>query len=642
MTSPKLIRPALAAAALAGIYLAARATAAVVPPVSDIPPLTPALARALQGAEQWRGERFLAWLSGGGMLLEAHTGRRILLERLASAASRPTVLANLARGIRRVAVPRLGDALLWPQRANGVTRWQLRPGAGPTRLLAPGQRVLGTPLWSAAGNRIAFLAAAPGATDEAVYIEQRVNAGVPRLVAGALSGRWRLLDWSSNGGRLLLVRDAGPDAQTLYTLRVKSGALTLLPLQPARIASAAFAPGGAAIYVISDQRSDYEQLLRLTPLSGRVQRVSAQLPWDVEGFAASPDGRFVAYTVDVDGQSRLHVRDRQAQLDIVVPWLQDGVIENLHFDSGHRLGFTFQSSRQPPGAYVYDADQRQVQRWRGGSPALLGPLGPARARLVHFPTWDRVDGQWRMISAYVYLPPGSGPAPVLIVLHAGVAGQFRPRWRPFLQFVVDRLGYAVIAPNVRGSSGYGRSFRALVAGTHRQDAVRDIGSLMVWIGMQPGFDLHRIVLLGRGYGGWLAVNCLATFDGHLLGAVDIDGISSLDDYVSRAPATQRAFRRAEIGDPSDPSTAAFLHRISPLGEVARIRSPLLIAQGLAGDAVRAADAQQLTYLLRFHNQTVELLSAPAAGRRFGEPAARRTLQAATAQFLLALKARRAK
>ena len=637
-----MIRPALAAVALSSLYLAARATAAVAPAVSDIPPLAPALVHALQRAEQWRGERFLAWTSGGGMLLEVHTGRRILLERLVSATAKPAVLLSLERGIRRAVAPRVGDAVIYPQRRDGVTQWQLRAASGPARPLAPGQRIRGTPLWSAGGHRIAFLASAPGGTDAAVYIEHRVNAGVPRLVAGALSGRCRLLDWSASGDRLLLAREAGPDEQTLYTVRAKTGALTRLPLQPARILSAAFAPGGAAIYVICDQGSDYERLLRLAPGSGRVQRVSAPLPWDVERFAVSPDGRFVAYTVDVDGQSHLHVRDRQAQLDVAVPWLRDGVIENLHFDSGHRLGFTFQSSRQPPGAYVYDAEQRVMQRWRGGSPAPLGPLGPARARLVHFPTWDRVDGHWRMISADVYLPPGAGPAPVLIVLHAGVAGQFRPRWRPFLQFVVDRLGYAVIAPNVRGSSGYGRTFRTLVAGAHRQDAVRDIGSLMVWIGMQPGFDVHRIVLLGRGYGGWLAVNCLATFDGHLLGAVDIDGISSLDDYLTRASAAQRAYRRAEIGDPRDPSTASFLHRISPLGEVARIRSPLLIAQGLAGDAVRAADAQQLTYLLRFHNQTVELLSAPTAGRRFDEPAARRALEAASAQFLLALKAHRAK
>ena len=632
---------ALAATALIVLYLTPRPSAAA-PAVGGMRPLAPALARRLSSAEQWRGARFLGWLPGGAMLLEARTGRRILLERMASRTARPTVWAPLAEGIRRALVPRVGNGLLYPQHAAGFTRWLLRDGAGPARPFASGERIEGLPVWSARGRRVAFLGAGPGGTREAVYLESIAHGGVPQLAAGALTGRWRLFDWSPNGQRLLLAHDDGPDDESLYTLRADDGALARLPLPPSRIRSARFAPGGAAVLVVSNHGSDYERLLRLDVLSGRAHVVSADVPWDVEGFAASPDGRYLAYTVDEDGQSRLHVRDRQLKLDVAVPWLRDGVIGDLQFDSGHRLAFTYQSSRQPPEIYVYNAGTALLHRWHAGAPGPLGSDGPARARLVHYPTWDRLDGHWRMLSAYVYLPPGPAPAPVLIVLHAHAAGQFRPRWHPFLQFVTNDLGYAVIAPNVRGSGGYGRSFRTLVDGTHRNDAVRDIGSLMVWIGMQPGFDAHRIALMGRGWGGWLVANCLATFDGHVLGAIDIDGIASLNDYVTRAPAPDRAFRAAEIGDPQDPSVSGFLRQISPLGEVGRIRAPLLIVQGLAGDAVRAADAQQLAYLLRFHDQPVTLLSTTAAGRHMRAPAARHMLHTAAAQFLLALKSHRAK
>ncbi len=642
MTFPKMVATALTATALTALCFAPRARAAAASAVSDVPPLAPALARRLARAEHWRGARFLDWLPGGGMLLEAYTGRRILLERKGTAGARARVLAPLAAGIRRALAPRLGSGLLYPQHAGGHIQWLLREGADAASRIAPGQHISGAPVWSAHGRRLAFLGSAPGGAREAVYIERVGHAGVARLVVGALAGRWRLLDWSPNGGRLLLVRDDGPDEQSLYTVRANNGELTRLPLPPARIPAARFADGGAAIEFISNQDGNYERLLRFESRSGRVRAVSATLPWDVTQFATSADGRYVAYTVDVDGQSHLHVRDRRLKLDIAVPWLRDGVIDDLRFDAGHRLAFTFQSSRQPPEIDVYDTHTGLMRHWDTDAPGALGPLGPARARLVHYPTWDRVDGNQRMLSAYIYLPPGSGPAPVLIVLHAHVAGQFRPRWRPFLQFVANDLGYAVIAPNVRGSSGYGRRFRALADGTHRDDAVRDIGALMVWIGMQPGFDVHRIVLMGRGYGGWLAINCLATFDGHLLGAIDVDGIASLDDYVTRAPATARAFRAAEIGDPQDPSVSSFLRRISPLGEVGRIRAPLLIVQGLAGDATRAADARQLAGLLRFHGRPVELLTAAGAGRRLREPRARHAFHAAAARFLEALKARRAK
>lgn len=642
MTFQTMAGRALTAAALTTLYLASAAKGAVAPSLNHTSSLAPALARRLARAEHWRGARFLDWLPGGQMLLEAHTGRRVLLERVGSSTATPGVLATLPADIRHATAARVGHGLLYPRHANGSTQWLVREGSGPAHPLAAAQHIRGLPRWSAGGRYIAFLGSAPGGAREAVYIDSVVHGGVPRLVAGALIGQWRLLDWSANGRLLLLAHDEGPDSESLYTIGAIDGTLTRLPLPAARILSARFAPGGAAIYLISNQDNDHERLLRLDPLTGRARVVSAPSAWDVRRFAVSPDGRYVAYTVDVDGQSRLHVLNCRLKLDISVPWLHAGVIDDLRFDAGHRLAFTYQSSWQPPEIDVYDADTGLLRRWTSDAPGPLGSLGPARARLVHYPTWDRVDGQWRMLSAYIYLPPGAGPAPVLIVLHPHAAGQFRPRWRPFLQFVANDLGYAVIAPNVRGSSGYGRSFRTLVDGTHRDDAVRDIGSLMVWIGMQPGFDVHRIVLMGRGYGGWLVANCLATFDGHLLGAIDVDGIASLDDYVTRAPEAERAYRARQFGDPQDPLVSSFLRHISPLSEVGRIRAPLLIVQGLAGDAVRAADARQLAYLLRFHDHPVELLTDAHAGRRFSTAAERHTLDTAAAQFLQALKTHRAK
>lgn len=608
---------------------------------SGIPPSSATLSKRLERYAPLPGTRFLEWLPEGGMLVAERLGDRVRLESLAAALAPPRTLASLSLPVRWARSR--GGSLAYVRLSDGHPQLYVKGGKGPARQVTQGDELRGAPRWSADGRSIAFYGAGPGGSEGAVYVENLEQGGLPRLVVGGLKGSWRLLDWSADGKRLLLADVTRPEHNLLYVARVGDGAPQPLDVPAARIPSARFAPLGPAVYLVSDQGGEFEQLYRFDPGTNALQRVSADLPWDVERFAVSADGRYTAYTVDEDGRSALTVVDNQLQLALPVPWLRNGVIGTLGFGPDHRLAISYQSARRPPGVYVYDADHRVLKRWTR-RPAASAARPPVIARLIHYPTWDRVNGDWRMISAYVYLPPAPGPAPgpapVLILLHAGVSSQFRPRWRPFIQFVVNELGFAVIAPNVRGSSGYGTTFRTLADGWRRDDAVRDVGSLLVWIGMQPGLDVHRTVLMGRGYGGWLALNSLATFDGHLLGVIDVAGMADLTDYVTHAPAGRIEERIAQFGNAEDPSVADFLRRISPLGEVARIRRPILIVQGLQGTGTRAKNSQQLAYLLRYHRDEVWLLTASDTGNDFNAPADRQALRITVAQFLESLLSRR--
>ncbi len=604
---------------------------------SGIPPLSPTLSKRLERYAPWPGTRFLEWLPEGGMLVAERLGDRVRLESLTAALAAPRTLASLTLPLRWARSR--GGSLAYVQRSDGHSQLYLDPGKGPARQLTQGDELHGAPRWSADGRSIAFYGAGPGGSQGAVYVENIEQGGLPRLVVGGLKGSWRLLDWSADGKRLLLADVTRPEHNLLYLAKVGDGALQRLDVPAAHIACARFAPLDSAVYLVSDQGGEFEQLYRLDLDTHVLNRISADVPWDVERFAVSADGRYTAYTVDDDGRSALTVIDDRLKLALPVPWLRHGVIGTMGFGPAHLLAITYESARRPPGVYVYDADHRVLKRWTRRPNGLAArPL--AAARLIHYPTWDRTNGAWRMISAYVYLPPAPGPAPVLILLHAGVDSQFRPRWRPFVQFVVNELGFAVIAPNVRGSSGYGKTFRTLADGWQRDDAVRDVGSLLVWIGMQPGLDVHRTALMGRGYGGWLALNSLATFDGHLLGAIDVAGMADLTDYVTHAPAGRIEERIAQFGNAADPSVADFLRHISPLGEVARIRRPVLIVQGLQGAGSRANNSQQLAYLLRYHRDPVWLLTASDTGNEFSAPADRRALRITVAQFLQSLLSRR--
>jgi dipeptidyl aminopeptidase/acylaminoacyl peptidase len=238
-----------------------------------------------------------------------------------------------------------------------------------------------------------------------------------------------------------------------------------------------------------------------------------------------------------------------------------------------------------------------------------------------------------MLSAYVYRPLSSAPSPVVVLIHGGPEDQYRPGWDPFAQFLVSELGYAVVAPNVRGSSGYGKSFLALDNGTLREDAVRDIGSLLVWIGLQPAFDRHHVAVMGGSYGGYMVLASLIAYGERLSGGIDFEGMSNFVTFLHNTSPYRQDLRRAEYGDERDPSMRVFLDRISPLTNANRIRKPLLVVQGRNDPRVPASESEQLVWRVKSAGGEVWYLVAKDEGHGFRKKANRDVYLLTAAQFL---------
>lgn len=601
-----------------------------------IPPADAALAAQLQRYEHWREASFLDWLPDGSLLIATRFGRFEQVHRVAAPLGMREQLTFGDGPVTGARAPRRGAGFVFLRQTAGHPQLYYDPGTGAARPLTHGPYQHGSPVWSHDGERIAFYGTDRTGTTDDIYVDD-VSAGTPpRLAIAGPAGAWRPLEWSQDDRRLLLLNTLSPAKSALYVADVATGALTPVKLPESRITAARFAPDGVGYYLISNAQSDFEQLLYYNPITQVTRRVSAPVSWDVEEFAVAADGRYVAYVVNDDGRSRLTVLDTQRALELKPPGLQQGRITGIRFDdSGRKLAFSYESSRSPRDVYVYDIAAGALQRWTRSE---IGPLAPgslARAQLIHYPTWDRVGLHRRTLSAFVYMPRGPAPCPVLIALPGGrkLHSQARPGWRPFVQFLVNDLGYAVIAPNIRGSAGYGKDFRALDGGKLRDDTVRDVGALLVWIGLQPGLDAHRVAIMGHAYGGFLALASLATYSDHLRGAVDVAGIANLVDYVGHSPADQRAQRVAEFGDVQDTDMRAFLDRISPLDNVALIHRPVLVVQGLDAPGSRAADSQQLVWRLRSQGNQAWYLSATDAGNGFTSAADRQAYLATAAQFL---------
>ena len=472
---------------------------------------------------------------------------------------------------------------------------------------------------------------------------------VPRLAIAAQKRQLRPIEWSPDGTRLLLRHDVSVDESHLFVADPAGGTLTQLPTttgpdgkpsaETVAIGAAHFSADGTGIWFVSDIGSEFARILHLDLASGASREPFAgPAQWDVEDLQVSADGRWIAWVTNVDGLSRLALYDLGARRELRPANLPPGEISNLRFDrAGRRLGMSIDGPQSPRDAFVYEIERNELVRWTRSE---TGPIDPARfvpAELARYPTWDRAGGQPRQVPAWVWRPRSPGPHPVLIDIHGGPEAQARPNFNAFTQFLVNELGYAVVQPNVRGSTGYGRSYTRLDNGALREDAVRDIGSLLVWIAAQREFDAKRVVVTGGSYGGFMSLASMVHYGDRLRGGVSVVGISSFVSFLQNTSAYRRDLRRAEYGDERDPRMRALLQRVSPLTNAAMIRKPLLVVQGLNDPRVPASESEQIVQKVRANRGEAWYLAAKDEGHGFRKKPNRDFYLKTLATFLARLK-----
>jgi dipeptidyl aminopeptidase/acylaminoacyl peptidase len=404
------------------------------------------------------------------------------------------------------------------------------------------------------------------------------------------------------------------------------------------IGAARFSRDGQGVYLVSNRDAEFAQLRYVNLFTGEKTLISGHLSGDVEELAISRDGHYLVYTNNEAGIDKLTVLDLRTRQDLIPPKLATpGIIDSLSFDrEGNRLAFGFQAANRPRDAYVLDIATNHLESWTHSEAGAVDLAKFVTPRLTQYPTFDRSDGRPRQIPVYIYEPAAPGPHPVLITLHGGPASQFRPGFDPWLQYVVNELGFAVVAPNVRGSSGYGKSYMALDNETLREDAVKDVGALLVWLGLQSGFDTKRIVVSGAAYGGYLALATMVNFGERLRGGVDVAGMSDFVGFLTNSAPYRQDQRRAEYGDERDPDMRAFLRRISPLTNADRIQRPILVVHGKNDPQVPLGESEQMVNRVRSKGGTVWYLQAVDEGHDFRNKPDRDAYYRTFAQFLMSL------
>jgi dipeptidyl aminopeptidase/acylaminoacyl peptidase len=618
----------------------------------------PALVERLAGYIEGRQATFVDWLADGSLLVSTRFGEAEQLHHLRAPLDAREQVTFYKDPVRTaIAMPFAADGFLFMKDSSGDENAQIylhKLADNSTRLLSDGKSLNGMPRWAHDGRRIAYESNARDARSYDIYVLDTSQSAPPRLVLGGQGDAWYVQDWSLDDQKLLALRCVSLTESALFIVDVATGKLTAVePPEPAKgakpsrtrfnVTAARFAPDGRGVLLVTDRGGEFLQLRRVDMFTGASEDVSPANRADVELFDVSRDGRYLAWTSNDNGFSRLTVADQQRKLELTPPGLPVGsVIASLGFDrSGKRLALSIETAQSPRDVYVYDLEGGALTRWTHSEagPVDLASFVPAEP--VKFPTWDRVAAETRQMPAFLYRPrveAGAAPTPrpVVISIHGGPESQYRPGYDAFTQFLVKELGYAVIAPNVRGSSGYGKAYMALDDGRLREDAVRDIGSLLVWIGLQPGLDRNRVIVMGGSYGGYLTLASLVQYSDRLAGGVDNAGISNFVSFLEHTASYRQDLRRSEYGDERDPSMRAFLQRVSPLTNATSIRKPLLIVQGLNDPRVPTSESEQMLLRIRANKGEVWYLAAKDEGHGFRRKANRDVYLETVVSFLARL------
>jgi dipeptidyl aminopeptidase/acylaminoacyl peptidase len=234
----------------------------------------------------------------------------------------------------------------------------------------------------------------------------------------------------------------------------------------------------------------------------------------------------------------------------------------------------------------------------------------------------------------VYRPKNAtGKTPVVLSIHGGPEGQSLPNFSPFINLLVNELGVAVVVPNVRGSTGYGKTYLKLDNGPKREESVQDIGALLDWIAKQPTLDAARVAVFGGSYGGYMSLATMTNYNARMRCGVDLFGISNFSTFLKNTSAYRADLRRAEYGDERDPAMQAVFARISPISKIKNITKPMLVYQGKNDPRVPLSESEQMVAGLRQQGTTVWYIMAKDEGHSLAKKANRDYTYGAIMLFL---------
>ena len=583
---------------------------------SGIPEIPAELKTDLQRYRNARSAGFQDWMEDGSMLITTRFAETGQLHRVAAPGADRSQITFFAEPVAGVTTIPGTDRFAYQRDVGGAENFQTFVAGlngGDVAITEPNTRN-GGPVFSDDGRTVIWTRVERGQSDYDI-IAMTVGDPSSRRVVFEGTGQYSPVDISPDGTKALLSQYISILDVRLWLLDIATGQVTRIreSATPVAYGGGQFTRDGGSIITTSDEGGEAMRLVEINLADGAVTPLTEASNWDVDNFDLSKDGRVLAWSTNEDGYSKVHVRDFITRRALPQPELPDGVLGALEFSpDGSKLAIGLSTPSSSGDVWSWDVKGGELTRWTRSE---VGPLDPATfvtPELVRYRSFDALQ-----IPAFVYRPQGAeGRRPVIIDIHGGPEGQARPGFSANYQQWVADLGAVVIVPNVRGSSGYGKTWLAADNGPRRQDSVQDIGALLDWIATQPDMDPERVVVHGGSYGGFMVLASLAAYSDRLAGAVNIFGIANFVSFLENTEAYRRDLRRAEYGDERDPAMRAVFDRISPIHLTDQMTAPLLVIQGANDPRVPQSESEQIVDAVRAEGRPVWYLLATNEGHGF--------------------------
>ncbi len=553
-----------------------------------------------------------------------------------------------------------GKRLIYLTNASGTSQiWAIDLPNGAPKQLTKYEDNISFAAFSPTGSEIVF-GKAVGGNENTQFFAMKADGGSVRELTANPQTRYNFGDWSSDGKRIyyasnkrdknffdvyameiadgketLIYRQDGSNSfaaasddgsriivsrsgtelgldNNLYLIEAKTGKETLLTAHEgaSQYGDVHFINNNEIEFTTNDKR-EFMSLAGMS-LNDKTVQVLENAEWDVDSVTVARGNNVWAKVTNREGSSEIDIYNRKKSGKVSVKLPAQGIVGGLEFSGdGRKLAFSFASAKYNSDVWVYDVQSKSLTQITKSERAGIDQNSFVEPRLIKYKSFDgREIPAWFYVSSetlgiknkYEIAPSKNSQFPVIVSVHGGPEAQERAGFNPLYQYYLSR-GYAVLATNVRGSTGYGKTFTHLDDVEKREDSVKDLAAAVEWLKVSGGADAKRIAVTGGSYGGYMTMAAITLYPDLFAAAVNTVGIVNWETFLKNTSGYRRRQREVEYGMLD--KNIEFLRKISPIAKVDRIKTPLFVIHGKNDPRVPYTEAEQIVKVLKDKGAIVE-------------------------------------